>query len=60
MNTTTKTLTAEQTAQVESYVKQGTDRETAIRVVTAKGRKPIQDSRQYAALNGERGFSLLK
>jgi hypothetical protein len=57
MNTTTTTLTAEQTAQVESYIKQGIDRATAIRVVTAKGRKPSQSK---GNLGYNQGFSLLK
>lgn len=50
-------LTKEQQEQVESYVKQGIDRQTAIRVVTAKGRKPAN---LKGNLNGSREFSLFR
>lgn len=50
-------LTKEQQEQIEAYVKAGTDRQTATRVVTAKSRKTAA---LKGNLNGERGFSLLK
>ena len=57
MNATTKTLTPEQQANVDRWVQQGMDRETAIRVATAPSRKPKSVK---GNLNGTREFSLLK
>lgn len=57
MNATTKTLTSEQQANVDRWVQQGMDRETAIRVATAPSRKPKATK---GNLNYNQGFSLLK
>lgn len=56
-NATTKTLTAEQQANVDRWIAQGVDRETAIRVATV----PVRKAREVkGTLTSQQGFSLLK